>query len=290
MGLVEAAAARAQGSLSPADTFPGVSYADKLVSGRDAARAVILKYVPNFVFDEAASRSAMDQVNAWARRNAATLESTFTQQAGTEKLAQAVQLQMGADLARAFVIAVYTEAARGIGAWSSGAVGRAVAGQLPGVTAGYEWSKQDAEHRLLMFATILQMDRDGTLASMFRQTEAPSGLGLVWYGWVLIAAVVAAAAAVVFIVLGHEVISRNNDRMDDMCRKAQAAGDSATTAKCIQASAELQLAAANPFSSAISAVDLAVKGGLALAALYVGVRYGLPAVRAMRQQRQEARA
>lgn len=220
-------------------TFPGATVQDQLVNGRDTALAVLRKYKPDLVYDEAATSLTMRQIQAWEDRNADVLQSVM--QSSTEALPDAVKLAFGSDKAQAFIVGGFVQAAVGLGPWLSPSdpVGRAVATSKPGDVMQQQWAQADAAARLQIFGSIVKMDQDGYLSTLFVR---PSGLGFLPIAiegstlvWALVVTVVAVAAIIVGYLYLSKTVELNNRLMRDLCEKAQREGDKATVNSCIAA-------------------------------------------------------
>jgi hypothetical protein len=192
-------------------------------------------------------------------------------QAPIDQLPAQLQLQMGSDRAQSFILSSFTQAAAGLGPWTSGAVAReADRGDL----INDRWARADAADRLETFALIVKMDRDGNLAPIFFPPEGTDGLGALPPAWLIVVALVIVAAAVVVLVLGWRRISLNNRLMRDICARAQAEGDTETIKHCIEAAKGLQV---SPFEQALAGVGKQIVWGLlAAGGVYTALRWGLP--------------
>lgn len=248
---------------------PGKSLPERLQAGRDAALSVVRKYRPDFEYDPAAAEMAMRDIDAWSERNNQALSAAMA--APVAELPAQLQLQMGSERAQAFILSSFTEAAAGLGPWTSGAVAKeASSGEL----INDRWARADAADRLETFALIVKMEREGTLETIFVPPDAAGALGLVVPVWLIVVALVAVAAAVVVLVLGWRRISLNNRLMADICKRAQDEGDIHTLQHCIEATKGLQI---NPFEKAITDVGKKFLYALATAGVvYAGLRWGLP--------------
>jgi hypothetical protein len=262
-------------------TFPGSTVAEQLLNGRDAALAVLRTYVPALAFDPGAAQSVLSQVSVWEERNRDALGQVLGDPS-VEALPQALQLALGSDKAQQFVIAVFTQAATGLGPWASGTIGAEVA---LGTTIQKRWADEDALARLNVFGSIVKMDQDGYLAQLFQPPgQATQGFGmgpLVALAWVVVVGVVALATVLLLQLYAAKKLEANNKLMGDLCKKAQASGDAATVAECIKATENLQQGSIFP------GVDELVKGiikiGLVATLAYVGIKLLLPVL----QQRLE---
>jgi hypothetical protein len=262
-------------------SFAGATLPEQLLTGRDAALAALRKYVPALSFDPGAARTVLDQVNVWIERNQARLTQVLSDPS-VEAMPAEVQIALGADKAQQFVIAVFTEAAAGLGPWVSGAVDREA--QL-GKAVSIAWAQADAEMRLEVFAGIVRMDEDGYLAKLFTPPSAASGFGALpaLVVWAVVITVVALAAVVLLYFYNSKRLSENNRLMTDLCTNAQKSGDQATVLACLKAAEGLQqqgmFQGLDDLMRAIGKVVL--WGGLA----YVVLKVGVPALWEARSRR-----
>lgn len=242
----ELATLAVQGQATP-DFAPGKSYAEKLLAGRDAALAALRQYVPDLKFDPAKADEVMAQVSAWEERNQAVIKATL-QNPDATALPSQVAASLGAEKARQFVIAMFTQAAAGLGPWTSGAVGSDVASGhvVAGQPITAQWAETDALSRLQVFGAIVKMDQIGYLKTMFVPPAPGSTQGLGIFGvddWIIVVAVVAVVAlfAVLTYVYASKRLELNNKIMAERCKQAQDEGDKATVAQCIDAVKDLQM-------------------------------------------------
>lgn len=256
-----------------AETFPGANIPEKLANGRAMAESVLRKYVPDFRFDADAAEQTMVEIDAWHQRNHAAIAASL--QSGVDMPNQ-IALGLGKVKARAFVIAGFTQAAVGTGAWGSGAVAREVAiGQI----YGEKWARNDAEARLRAFAAIVQMDqpRQGSpsfLAQLWSPGEGfgiePATIALI----VLLTAVI--IGAVVYYLYATKSLEANNRLLAETCKREQERGNQDTIQQCIDAAAGLQ---ANPFESAAKSLIRTLTVGVVLiGGAYLFLQYGLSAI------------
>lgn len=238
--------------------FPGASYQEKLNKGKAQALAVLQKYVPNLTFDVPGADAVLRQIEAWEDRNAATLEAAF-QDTSMETLTTDIQLALNTATAQAYIVAIYTRAAAGLGPWNSSAI----------TTISSTWAQSDAETRLQVFGAIVKMDQDGFLAQLFGGGSV-QGFGAVPVAAIVIA-VVAIAAIFATLIYAETRLDANNRLMQQICSTAQKQGDAATVAACLDATKDLQMAGLFPgVGSAIGTV-LAVAGVGAL--LWLGWQF-----------------
>jgi len=255
--------------------FAGATMPDQLVAGRDAARAVLQKYVPKLDFDVAGAKATLQQIAVWEERNSTLLGAALADPSASS-LPEQIRLAFGADKARQFVLGVYTEAAKGIGPWTSGAVAReAATGQL----IAPRWAEEDAESRLQVFGSIVKMDQDGYLQQLWVPPTGTQGLGLPVAPilvWAVVVTLVAVAGLILLYLYNARRLDQNNKVMAQICENAQKQGDQATIAECLKATVGLQqqgmFQGLDDLMKALG--KLIFWGGLA----YVGIKFALPAL------------
>jgi len=254
--------------------FPGATVAEQLLAGRDAALAVLRKYVPTLSFDVAAADDVLRGIEAWEERNSTALAATL-QDPSAAALPEQIRIAFGSDKAQQFIVAVFTRAAAGMGPWTSGRVATEVTrGQMPGVSD--TWARTDAAYRLRVFGGIVRMEQTGCMQHFFvdpSATCAASGLGVApVIVWAIVVAVVLVAALVLMFIYSARRLDENNRLMRDMCERAQAEGDKAVVDKCVQATKDLQAESMIPgLGDAISSLGKIVGVGVLA---YVALKYG----------------
>lgn len=256
---------------------PGASLPEQLVAGRNAALQVLRIYVPGFAYDVGAADAQMRQIDAWAERNSAALGDIMSSSA--EQLPEQLRLQMGSERAQSWILSSFTQAAAGLGPWTSGAVSQ-MASRLELINE--RWARADAAQRLDMFALIVKLERDGALRAIFVPPPgAASGFGALPV-WAIVVVIVALAAALVTGVVLWRRIELNNRLMRDICERAYADHNEAIVAKCIEATRDLQVSALERATQSFArTLSLAM---IATAAVYAGLRWGLPWLASRRQR------
>jgi hypothetical protein len=255
-------------------SFPGATVPDQLTNARDAALAVLQKYVPKLVFDPVAAKATLDQISVWEERNNTSLSQVLSNP-NVEALPSQIQLVFGSDKAQQFIIAVFTEAAVGLGPWKSGAVAReAASGQI----IQPRWAEEDAQTRLQVFGGIVKMDQDGYLAKLF--VPPPGGgqafaLGIApLVVWAVVVTVVALAGLFLLYLYSAKRLDQNNKLMRDICDNAQKSGDSTTVAQCVEATVGLQQQGMfQGFDDLIRGLGKAV---MIATVAYVVIKWGVP--------------
>lgn len=272
MSLAELSEQRVSAGLDAivAEFAPGQSLPARLVAGRDAAAATLRQYVPNMRFDVAGADTQAREIDAWAERNEGALSQIMASSETQIPDVGQLRLQMGSDRAQAWVISSFTQAAAGLGPWTAGAVADMAARRE---VIDETWARSDAAQRLDMFALIIKMDRDGSLAPIFEPPASASGLGLLPV-WAIVVIVVALAAALVVGLLLWRRIELNNRLMRDICERAMKENNQEVIAHCLDATRDLQVSgferAAETFASKLGTAVIAA------AAIYAVLRWGLP--------------
>lgn len=246
--LAQLSEARIASGLGPivAEWAPGRDLPTRLLTGRDAALAALTKYVPDLKYSPGQAGAAMRDIDAWAARNEQALTAVMA--STVEQLPEQLQLEMGARRAQSFVLATFTQAAAGLGAWQSGAVAQA-AGD-PGHTLNERWARTDAQQRMELFALIVKLDREGSLANIFEGPAAgqggQSGFGAVPLWFVAVVLVILAAAIITGVVLVRR-LELNNKLLRDLCQEQLARGDKAAFETCVEATKGLQVTGLEKF-------------------------------------------
>lgn len=255
MGLSELSASRAN-----LPTFPGATVPEKLINGRNAAMAILRSYRPDLDFNAEDARQSYRSVDAWMERNSADLQAVLADP-NASALPERVQAAFDKKTAQDFIVAGFTMAASGLGPWASGAVATKLSS---------DFARSDAETRLRVFASIVEMEKSGYLATLFN-TQATSGLGaLPVIAWVVIGTVLLAAIVLTY-MYSCKQLELNNRVMRDLCEEAQKKGDQATVAACVEATRGLQDKDMFGIKSAVSGLfTLAVVG----AGIYLAFAFG----------------
>lgn len=259
-------------------TFPGATAAEQLLNGRNAVVTILRKYVPDMQFDVASAQQTLDEIGAWEERNRDELKAAIGSQ-NVQAVPAQIALQLGSQKAQAFIIAIFTQAAAGLGPWTSGTVDQSVAEMrvVSGTPITATWSKVDADTRLQVFGSIVKMEQSGYLQTLFVPPAGTNGLGLPFVaGWVVVLAVTAliALVAILSYIYASKRLEANNKLMGDMCKEAQARGEQDVVKHCIDATRDLQLSdplglseASKTFFRTLAYVGVG----------YIGLVYVLPA-------------
>lgn len=175
--------------------YPGETVPEQLHTAWKDAEQRLGRYVGEFRYSEAEARAVLHEIGALLDAHRSEYVALM-RDPQTDDLPEALQMKLGADKAKQFLIAMYSEAARGLGPWLGGLIGKELSdGQLA------EWrARQDAQDRLVVFAGIRKLDEEGSLDELFR-AQATSGLG------VAPAVVAIVAGAVIWTVVGLALIS-----------------------------------------------------------------------------------
>jgi hypothetical protein len=228
----------------------GQTWEQKLVIAQGLAREALLKYVPRLELDEEQADFVLFQIGQWVELNGPALEASM---ATTEQdtLPEQIQLRLGPDQAKSFVLAVYVAAVKGMGPWKSGAVAELVrAGKLR-----EQEMVSDVIDRIQVFLSIVKLERRGELAQIF--TGPPESLGFVQIfgttaGKVVLTALVVTLVATAAVLLVYrysaERLRLNNKIMADICDWAMEQGREDIVKACVEAAREAQTK--SPFEEA----------------------------------------
>jgi hypothetical protein len=229
--------------------FPGASYQEKLAAGKAAALASLQKYITALSFDVPGADTVLRQVEAWEDRNSTSLEAAF-EDSTMETLTSDIQLALSTQTAQAYIVAIYTRAAYGLGPWGSSLI----------TTISPTWAQSDAETRLQVFGAIVKMDQDGFLGQLFGTTSSGSnGFGALPVAAIVIAVVLVAAIFATLLYCERR-LDANNRLMEQLCTTAQQHGDTATVAACLDATKDLQMAGLFPGVGSAFGTVLAIAG------------------------------
>lgn len=154
------------------DSFKGSYAKEQLEDGMQRAAAALGKYTATLSFDPGAAADIFTTVELWQNTHGELLREYVRQ--GAETVPEQIALSLGRERAQQYIVASFSEAVRGMKAWSGGAV---VASVKSGGLMSKDAASQDARTRAVVFATIIKMDRDGELAPIFWGTSGASGMG-----------------------------------------------------------------------------------------------------------------
>lgn len=247
----------------------GRSYQEALLLGYDQARAILAKYTTTLMYDADSAKDLFHQVEAWQSIHTLEIEEMM-KHPGTDTVPEQLALKFSPHKAQQFIIASFSSAARGLGPWFGGMIGKKI-DYDPRVTQ--DFAKNDAMSRLAVFAGIVKLDGDGSLRTIFNPPAALQGFGAlpavaVGYGaWLLVAAVAAIAVVLVFVYFTRSN-DANNKLMAELCKEAQSVGDKDTVGYCLKLTADLQNVSGSVVNDIVKYVAI---GG----ALYIGVVYVL---------------
>lgn len=252
------------------DAFPGNTLRDKLASGHAQARAILAKYTSTLSYDHSAAEELFHQIETWQNTHPATIAEMMKRPA-TDTLPEQVALVFSPQKAQAFLVAGFSEASKGLGPWLGGMVGKKIFSdsRLPEARA-----KDDANARLAVFASIVKLEKEGSLQEIFHPMETwtknVSGFGalpiapfipMIVKGLVVI--VVAAMALFVVYRLMSDQAQFNNQLFGEYCDEAKRAGDAETMRWCAE------MAAPSSWERTAQTIGLyAVAGVVAYAALF----------------------
>jgi hypothetical protein len=253
-------------SKSELPVFAGATINEQLANGQAEAARRLAKYVGTLEYSASDAEAILHQVSSWVERERPDLEAALAGP-GSAQLPEQVALELGVDRARQFVVASYAIATRTLGPWLSGAVYRGVAsGELNQVKM-----EEDGRARLSIYASIVKWDDDGDLATIFAP-KPMAGLPPIVVGGIIVAVLIGlaiTAAGIIHWVNSSQIVRRNVDLFDALCKDAQAKGDQQTTTLCLQLSAGIQKTALEEETT----VGTIAKWAAIVAISYVGVRF-----------------
>lgn len=222
------------------DGFPGGSLTEKLASGYEAAKTVLLQYTSTLKFSKEEAETVLFEIKGWADRNSDII-AEYMNDPASDTLPEQVALELGTKKAQQFVVAGFSEAARGLGPW----LGGYVAGEVdkdPLLPEG--WVKDDAHNRLVVFAAIMKMEADGDIEQIFRPEQwarkrGLSGVGLgmppMLVAGIVVAVVVVVVSTVALVLYFAEVSEQNREHNKvaaDICAKGAATNDARLLKTC----------------------------------------------------------
>lgn len=257
--------------------FAGATLTERLINGRNEARARLLKYTSTIRYTPTSADDLLHEIASWQERNASVIKQRMADPA-TDTLPEQIALEFGARKAQQYVIAGYSMAAEGLGPWTSGSLLKQM-GQDPRL--GEPWVRDDADHRLSVFASIVKLDDDGDLGVIFdpdkyAQSKQVQGFGAlpaliaaVGGKWVVVGLVLLFTVTVaLFLIYSYsmEKLRLNNKVMRDLCSEAQKSGQGDVVEACVRAAEEGQ---ASPLGGVVG--DIA-KIALIVGGVYVAAR------------------
>lgn len=197
--------------------FGGRNATENLVNGMSAALASLKKYTSTLTFDPNRANEVFDRIEIWQQQNSERLRDLMRQ--GAKTVPEQIAMTLGDDEAKSFIVASFSEAARGLKGWIGGAVANNFKTN-PNFTE--QMALDDRESRMITFASIVQLDRAGTLAKIFaeRSLSGHDGVGAVHVAVVVIAVAVAVCAVS---LVAYEAMrqSHQNKIIDQLCEQGR---------------------------------------------------------------------
>lgn len=196
--------------------FGGRTATENLVNGMNAALASLKKYTSTLTFDPNQANALFDRIEIWQNQNSEKLRQLMRQ--GAKTVPEQIALTLGSQEAKSFIVASFSEAARGLKGWVGGAVSR---NYKTDTKFNESVALADRESRLVTFASIVQLDRNGTLSKIFAgQSLNGDALGITGVEVAVILAVAAAVCAVSMLAYEAMRQSYQNKLIDDLCQKS----------------------------------------------------------------------
>jgi hypothetical protein len=194
--------------------FGGKNATENLVNGMNAALASLKKYTSTLTFDPNRANEVFDRIEVWQQQNSEKLRDLMRK--GAKTVPEQIAMSLGNDEAKSFIIASFSEAARGLKGWVGGAVAKNYKTN-PAFTESM--ALNDRESRMITFASIVQLDQNGTLAKIFTgKSLGDDGLGA-WPLAVIIVIAVAAVAAVSLVAYEAMRQRQQNKLIDQLCEQ-----------------------------------------------------------------------
>ena len=196
-------------------SFGGRNATENLVNGMNAALASLKKYTSTLTFDPNRANELFDRIEIWQQQNNEKLRDLMRQ--GAKTVPEQIAMTLGDDEAKSFIIASFSEAARGLKGWVGGAVAKNYKTN-PNFTE--QMALDDRESRMITFASIVQLDRNGTLAKIFAVKSLNGEDGVGAFPVVLVVIAVAVAVCAVSLV-AYEAMrqSQKNKLIDQLCER-----------------------------------------------------------------------
>lgn len=195
--------------------FGGKTASQSLLNGMNAASACLKKYTATLSYDPTRANELFDKIQVWQDSHGEELKKLSAQ--GAKTVPQQIALTLGPEQAKHFVVASFSEAARGLSGWVGGAV---AANYKTNPNFTQSMAIADQESRLITFATIVKLDRDGTLAAMFAK-PGTSGLGVLGIDDLVVAGIIIGVAAIIAVtVIVSQSMSQSymNEKIDQLCK------------------------------------------------------------------------
>jgi hypothetical protein len=145
-------------------------YQGALSIGWDQAKSRLQQHTDNLSYTEIEARSVIRQIHDWIDLNATEFNAIMETEGSDAILPEELQQVMGATELQQYVIAMYSEAARGLAPWL--AAKQEDVGASPGELI------EEAEARLEVFASIVRMDDDGDLTTLFNPEGLSGGMAV----------------------------------------------------------------------------------------------------------------
>lgn len=199
--------------------FGGKNATENLVNGMNASLASLKKYTSTLTFDPNRANEVFDRIEVWQQQNSEKLRDMMKK--GAKTVPEQIAMSLGNDEAKSFIIASFSEAARGLKGWVGGAVAKNYKTN-PAFTESM--ALNDRESRMITFASIVQLDQNGTLAKIFTgKSLGDDGLGdagIISVPLALLVIAVAAAICAISLVAYEAMRQRQQNKLiDQLCEK-----------------------------------------------------------------------
>lgn len=195
--------------------FGGKNATENLVNGMNASLASLKKYTSTLTFDPNRANEVFDRIEVWQQQNSEKLRDLMRK--GAKTVPEQIAMSLGNDEAKSFIIASFSEAARGLKGWVGGAVAKNYKTN-PAFTESM--ALNDRESRMITFASIVQLDQNGTLAKIFTgKSLGDDGLGAVPLAVIIVIAVAAGICAVSLVAYEAMRQRQQNKLIDQLCEQ-----------------------------------------------------------------------
>lgn len=179
-------------------SFGGATLQQRLANGAKAAAQILTRYVGSLSYSDVAAEEMFSKVDAWQTANRYQFEAIM--RSGANTVPEQVKLAFGDEAARQFVVAAFSQAVKGLKAWDGGAIRDGI---MTDQRMTQAIAEADAENRLIVFAQIVILERDGTLRKFF-DPKAAAGMGELATGTAIVIGL-----AVVALIAGIVVMARS---------------------------------------------------------------------------------
>lgn len=267
------------------DSFGGATLNEMLQNGAIQAARVLSKYVGAVSYDRLAADELFDRIEAWQTSHGAQLQQYI--RSGARTVPEQIRLAFDSKTAQQFIVASFASASAALPAWRGSVISTAVRSD-PSLT--YAQADADGKSRLITFATIVLLEREGVLNQIFNPPPGTNGMGALPLAlaaaapWIVGVIAVVALCGIIYLAINYQDQRRLNQLIEEKCRRSPDQCDE-TIDKIIDAEIARQgKPALSQVSEAFGLKSVGIAAGVALLG-YVGFKYALPAWRESREAR-----